>query len=147
LNRECGMNEKTLTVQTTASDDLCEGMTNPRNLNHVLFRLLPGSHFRDSIFFMSSPSKKIQLTLGKIFLTPRATEALENSAQDPKEFIDRHKQGDWGDVNAFDRERNDEAVANDLRVLSVYLTKADDKIWIITEANRSVTTILLPHEY
>ena len=66
-------------------------------------------------------------------------------------FLARHEQGDWGDLDAFDKRQNETAVKEDLRILSAYTTpiSSDEtvKIWIITEADRSTTTVLLPDEY
>ncbi len=60
--------------------------------------------------------------------------------------VDRHKSGDWGEVDQEDWQTNDYSVKNGLRILSSY-TINDEKIWIITEADRSVTTVLFPSEY
>lgn len=61
----------------------------------------------------------------------------------------RHFTGDWGDLDPEDKQLNDEAVLNGDRILSAYIYPGheDWKIWIITEWDRSVTTILFPHEY
>ena len=59
----------------------------------------------------------------------------------------RHRQGDWGEVCGEDWELNDEAVENGTRILSAYRTAKQERLWIITEWDRSVTTILLPDEY
>lgn len=61
--------------------------------------------------------------------------------------IDRHARGDWGDVCPEDREANDKALAAGDRLLSVYHTKGGTRFWIITEADRSATTVLLPEGY
>lgn len=86
-------------------------------------------------------------SLGKVFLTVGAREALEESNQNPSEFLTRHQIGDWGIVGKEDSEENDLSVKEGFRILSAYKTKNDVKIWIITEADRSSTTILLPEEY
>lgn len=85
--------------------------------------------------------------LGQIVATPAALETLAEAAQAPAEFLNRHVQGDWGTVSAEDKALNDEAVKDGSRVLSAYRTKLGMKIWIITEADRSSTCILLPDEY
>jgi hypothetical protein len=59
----------------------------------------------------------------------------------------RHWRGDWGDVDAEDKAENDYSLMHDLRLLSAYTLADGTRIWIITEADRSVTTILLPSEY
>ncbi len=85
--------------------------------------------------------------LGQIVATPGAIEALEDAEQTPVEFLSRHVAGDWGTVDAEDKRLNDEAIEIGSRILSAYVTKADVKLWIITEADRSSTCILLPSEY
>ena len=85
--------------------------------------------------------------LGQVVATPGALAALQKAEQEPLEFIDRHVNGDWGDLYPEDRQENDFSVTNELRILSAYTTSAGDRIWIITEGDRSATTILLPSEY
>ena len=90
----------------------------------------------------------MRFPLGRIVATPGALRALEESGQTPAEFLDRHVEGDWGDaLDDEDQQENEFSVENGLRILSAYTTRTDKKIWIITEADRSLTTILLPHEY
>jgi hypothetical protein len=84
---------------------------------------------------------------GQIVSTPGALAALAESAQHPGDFLSRHLNGDWGDLCEEDKQTNQEALAEDLRLLSAYRTTAGSKLWIITEADRSVTTLLLPEEY
>lgn len=84
--------------------------------------------------------------LGQIVATPAALSLLEQLERTPTEFLRRHHSGDWGDLCQEDREANDAAVKHGDRIFSAY--KIDDaKIWIITEADRSSTCILLPEEY
>jgi hypothetical protein len=98
-------------------------------------------------------SRPINLKLGRLLATPGAIQALQRSQQDPLEFIERHRHGDWGDVDEHDRMANDDAVAREgnseqqSRVLSAYVTSAGDRIWLITEADRASTCLLLPSEY
>jgi hypothetical protein len=61
--------------------------------------------------------------------------------------IQRHESGDWGEVDAHDHNANNHALSQGDRLLSVYRTAAGAKFWIITEADRSVTTILMPEDY
>jgi len=63
------------------------------------------------------------------------------------ESLGRHAFGDWGDLCNEDKQENEYAIGKYLRLLSVYQYGCDTKIWVITEANRYVTTILLPSEY
>jgi hypothetical protein len=62
-------------------------------------------------------------------------------------YLRRHVAGDWGEVDAEDRETNDWSLENEARLLSAYTLSSGVRIWIITEADRSVTTLLLPEEY
>jgi hypothetical protein len=86
------------------------------------------------------------LPLGKVVATPGALKLLMEARAHPFEYLARHATGDWGELCAFDRRQNEIALREGLRVLSSYETTAG-RIWIITEADRSVTTILLPGEY
>jgi len=79
--------------------------------------------------------------------TPGALRALEKAEQLPAEFLDRHVNGDWGDVSEADKQENEVSIEQRFRILSVYTTSAGDRIWILTEADRSVTTMLLSSEY
>lgn len=83
--------------------------------------------------------------LGQVVSTPGARAALEPMVFFPL-ILERHRNGDWGDISDVDKQANDEAVNNGLRILSAYNVNGVN-VWIITEADRSVTTILLPEEY
>lgn len=85
--------------------------------------------------------------LGRIVATPGAVEALEEAGENPGIFIKRHVAGDWGDVDEQDRRGNEWSLTHGFRLLSVYTLPTGTKLWIITEADRSSTTILLPSEY
>ena len=87
------------------------------------------------------------LTLGQVVATPGALEALRESGEVAATYIARHASGDWGVVGTADARLNDEALLNDSRILSVYILQSGVRIWIITEADRSATTVLLPDEY
>jgi hypothetical protein len=86
-------------------------------------------------------------SLGMVVGTPGAVAALEAAGQSPHEFLDRHVRGDWGDVPAADKEENDFSLQHGFRILSAYTTRAGERIWVITEADRSATTFVLPEEY
>lgn len=88
----------------------------------------------------------VTLPLGRIVATPGAVALLERLQIDPRTLLVRHWKGDWGVVDEEDWETNNQAVEDDLRVISAY-GEEPDRVWIITEADRSVTTILLPEEY
>lgn len=85
--------------------------------------------------------------LGRMYLTPGAIEALTNSGQMASEFLHRHQSGDWGDLSEGDRQENEFSIDKCLRIFSAYHTAKGEKLWVITEADRSATTVLLPSEY
>jgi hypothetical protein len=84
---------------------------------------------------------------GQVVATPGALAVLQRAFQKPREFIDRHVAGDWGEVSEEDRVENEVSLLNGYRLLSAYRTKMGERLWVLTEADRSVTTILLPEEY
>lgn len=83
--------------------------------------------------------------LGRILATPGALEALASS--DIHTAMTRHSNGDWGDLCPEDIQANEEALRHGDRLLSAYHGQNQTKFWIITEADRSATTVLLPSEY
>src|SRR5437899_12969115 len=85
--------------------------------------------------------------LGRIVATQGALRALEQTNQSPFEFLERHQAGVWDELCEEDKRENEFSVHNGFRILGAYRTRNDVKIWIITEADRSVTTLLLHHEY
>jgi hypothetical protein len=86
------------------------------------------------------------LPLGRVVATPGALKLLTEVGGHPFEYLARHAAGDWGELCAFDRCQNEIALREGLRVLSSCDVLAG-RVWIITEADRSVTTILLPEDY
>ena len=86
-------------------------------------------------------------SLGQIVATPGALRALQKAEQEPHEFLDRHVNGDWGEVAEEDKKENEFSVQHGFRILSAYTTSAGDRIWLLTEADRSATTFLLSDEY
>src|SRR5206468_10383180 len=82
--------------------------------------------------------------LGRIVATPGALRALEQANQNPFEFLQRHQAGDWGELCEEDKRENEFSVHNGFRILSAYRTRNDVKIWVITEADRSVTLSFFP---
>ena len=86
------------------------------------------------------------LPLGRVSATPGALKLLGKSGGHSFDYLARHATGDWGELCTFDRRQNEVALRGGYRVLSSYETTAG-RVWIITEADRSVTTILLPEEY
>lgn len=92
--------------------------------------------------------------LGQIVATPAALAAFErantsapNTAMSVLHFVQRHASGDWGDLDHHDKQANEAALTNGARLLSAYHLSDQTKIWIVTEADRSATTILLPEDY
>lgn len=88
------------------------------------------------------------LPLGRVLATPGALRVLSEAGEDPFRLLARHATGDWGELDAHDRRENERSLRNGWRVLSSYpLGEDGGKVWIITEADRSATTVLLPEEY
>ncbi|MBZ5509076.1 MAG: hypothetical protein LAO78_26760 [Acidobacteriia bacterium] len=85
--------------------------------------------------------------LGKLVATPAALAACEANGKNPFKFIFRHAKGDWGDLSVEDIRANERAAEDGSRLLSAYHLRDGTKIWVITEADRSSTCILLPEEY
>jgi hypothetical protein len=96
---------------------------------------------------MQQISKQPAFEIGQIVATPGALAALKKAGQQPGEFLTRHVNRDWGDLDEEDRKENESSLEHGFRLLSAYKTNAGDRLWIITEADRSVTTLLLPEEY
>lgn len=94
-----------------------------------------------------------KFNLGHIVATPGAVAALDDAGQLPDEFLRRHVSGDWGQMSNDDKKLNDAACAHEGdvnqqgRIMSAYRTAKGVKIWVVTELDRSVTTLLLPEEY
>jgi hypothetical protein len=85
--------------------------------------------------------------LGQVVITQGANAAFAATEEIPIAFVRRHARGDWGDLDEHDQNENEFALQHGLRLLSRYSLSDGTVIWIITEADRSVTTILLPEEY
>lgn len=87
-----------------------------------------------------------KFSLGEIVTTPAAAECL--APGDIRRALDRHARCDWGDVDEHDWQANTESVEHGGRILSAYHADANgERFWVITEADRSVTTVLFPNEY
>ncbi|MCI0659992.1 MAG: hypothetical protein L0220_02855 [Acidobacteria bacterium] len=85
--------------------------------------------------------------LGAIVATPGALEALVESGERAETFLQRHVSGDWGELSTDDAEENKLSLKEGFRLLSAYVLSSGQRIWVLTEADRSVTTILLPEDY
>jgi hypothetical protein len=84
---------------------------------------------------------------GRIVSTPGALRAMEEAGVNPASLLARHLAGDWGELDPEDVRENEFFLANGFRLLSAYRLSNGTKIWIITEADRSSTCLLLPEEY
>jgi len=92
--------------------------------------------------------QKALFALGRVFMTPGAQETLEAARVDPQTVLNRHASGDWSEMSEHDRRLNQMAVQHsEDRVFSAYPVADDVTVWVITEADRSSTTLLLPREY
>jgi len=96
---------------------------------------------------MEQLKKRRVFELGQNLATPGALAALQKAGQEPGDFLRRHVACDWGDLSDEDQNENNYSLENVFRLLSSYRTNAGDKLWVITEADRSATTLLLPEEY
>lgn len=92
---------------------------------------------------MSTP----MFDLGRIVATPAALQVLTARQMTPLNLLQRHARGDWGDLEAEDIQANQDALQHGWRLFSSYHLDPVTKVWIITEADRSVTTVLLPDDY
>lgn len=92
-------------------------------------------------------SGSAKFPLGHVVATPGALTALEEAGHIPIDYLRRHAMGDWGELDAHDVLVNEHALLHGGRLLSSYLLKGNQRLWIITEYDRSATTLLLPSEY
>ncbi len=94
---------------------------------------------------LSKPGGPALFELGQICGTPAVLEAV--SPEEMADAICRHSRCDWGELDRQDQLANKRALESGGRLLSAYKTKSGTKVWVITEANRAVTTVLLPEDY
>ena len=94
---------------------------------------------------MKGTMKKARFDLGRVVVTRAAVEVLLPA--DMFGALGRHVHGDWGDVDEEDWQANDVSLQEGTRLLSAYHTTSGTKFWVITEWDRSLTTILLPSDY
>lgn len=93
---------------------------------------------------MTAPDNRIRFQPGTVVATVGALQVADNRAI--LELLRRHLSGDWGEVDKEDAKANDHALTHGERILSSYSVKGG-KLWIITESDRSSTTVLTPGEY
>ncbi len=91
------------------------------------------------------PTKQLKFPLGGIVITPGASAQI--SEEDVLRALGKHQRGEWGNLSDPDKEENELSLRAGFRLLSAYESAGGIKFWIITEADRSLTTILLPEEY
>ena len=87
------------------------------------------------------------LPLGRCVATPGAIRTLEEAGVSPASLLIWHASGDWGELDEHDRKENEISLKSGFRILSSYSLSNGAKIWVITEADRSSTCLLLPSEY
>lgn len=122
---------------------------------------------KDFLSRFLKPGSSPRFALGRVVATPGALALLHVTNSNPFALLARHVTGDWGEIDPEDVQTNEEAVVNGFRLLSAYrlpsqpssrgegnqprspsrFEAGDNRIWLITEADRSVTTLLLPEEY
>ena len=90
---------------------------------------------------------KPKFPFGQLVATPGALQTFEHSGESPLPYLQRHLAGDWGDVDEHDRVENEYSLQHGLRLLSAYSLSSGERVWIITEADRSSTCVLQPEEY
>ena len=95
----------------------------------------------------AAPTRRLYVPLGRVLATPGALRTLATARVDGTAYLARHAAGDWGDVDAEDWAANDRALGAGERLLSAYRLPDGERLWIITEADRSASTLLRPDEY
>ena len=95
---------------------------------------------------MQATNHTARFPLGQVVATPGALELLRESGENPAAFLARHSQADWGEVCEEDRQLNDQALVSGERLLSAYQTAKGERLWVITEADRSSTSLIRPDE-
>ena len=98
---------------------------------------------------MESPpdGTRPKFPLGRLVATLGALELIQGEGREPMEFVERHVKGDRGDLDEPDRLANDQALLHGGRLLSSYKVVGEERVWVLTESDRSATTILLPSDY
>lgn len=94
-----------------------------------------------------SATAKPKFEIGVLVVTPGAIEAFLRNRTDDSPYVNRHQSGDWGDVGRDDVRENECALVQDLQIMSAYTLQDGTRLLVVTEADRSATTILLPQEY
>ena len=115
--------------------------------NKMIFNLLTSQGFLSlSDYEEEKPVKSdLPLSLGRTVITTNAQNVLTDS--DIDNALNRHQYGDWGELCEEDRQVNEDALKDGNRILSVYISSGGKRFWVITEADRSCTTVLMPEDY
>ncbi|MDQ1589595.1 MAG: hypothetical protein QOG71_222 [Pyrinomonadaceae bacterium] len=116
-------------------------------LSYTYFPKTGENQMRAEITTTAITNTTPRFLLGKMVMTQGAAAALDEAGQSPFEFLNRHQRGDWGEVCDEDRQENQLSLRKGFRLLSVYHTKRGVKLYVITEWDRSVTTLLLSEDY
>jgi hypothetical protein len=93
------------------------------------------------------PRRSPLFPLGRLVATPGALAALERSGDSAQALVARHSRGDFGECGPDDWSANERAIRDGERIFSVYVLRDGTKLWLITEADRASTCLLLPSEY
>lgn len=94
---------------------------------------------------VDAPANEPLFPLGQLLITANASQQLQET--EVQAALRRHAGGDWGELDSEDWQENDHSVKSGYRILSSYVAQDQAKFWIITEADRSYTTVLLPEDY
>lgn len=115
--------------------------------NKMIFNLLTPQGFLSlSDYEEEKPVKSnLPLPLGRTVITANAKKILTDS--DIENALNRHQSGDWGELCEEDKQVNEDALKDGDRILSVYISSGGKRFWVITEADRSCTTVLMPEDY
>jgi len=122
----------------------------PRRMSNERHRRSQGVRYkrqRDNQNIFMENIMPARFPLGQIVATPGCLEMLAALGLNPTKYLARHASGDWGDVCPEDKQLNDEALVENGRLLSAYDLGQGERLWIITESDRSSTCLLLPDEY
>lgn len=88
-----------------------------------------------------------KFSLGQVCCTPGAARTLDDAGVSVFSLLRQHQAGDWGEMDAEDWQSNEDALEGSGRLFSAYVLPTGEKVWVITEWDRSLTTLLLPDEY
>lgn len=101
-----------------------------------------------ALMILAPLATRARFTCGDVVMTRGVDALVQQGRLNPAPYLTRHLGGDWGDLDDSDHHQNDEALqSGEDRLFSSYQVAPDLKLWIITERDRSVTTLLLPDEY